>query len=752
LALNPTTGAINLSASNSGTYSVTYTFSNGNCTNQFSTQVTIIDLPIVSFTGVLPAVCVQASPFTVTGGNPLGGVYRGPGIKGDSMNPQLAGIGTHVIEYTFTNPKGCAAMATNTITITSVTGGTTTLLFSEVCISANPFTLVAGSTVPTGGQFSGAGVNANKFDPKQAGVGIHIITYITNAFAGCSVQYSGTVQVNPKPSLQVTSLNKICEGNQVLINPIASGELFWSDSTGTLNRFTSSGLTFKPTRSISYLITCRDGKGCTNTQPVSIQVDPVPDAGFSYGSTSFCSGGNATVLMAGLSGGSFSANTGVAINAATGQINLANTQPGNHTITYSVTNTAGCKSVSQQTITVKPVPVLSLSNLILCSGSTQAITFTGAPLGSNWTSNNPTIATIDASGVVQAFQSGQTLLRFTNSEGCTSNVAVTVKDLPRLSGKQLVCKLDSVQVIANSTNAGLANFISQTPGIASVNSRGIVRGNRAGTAIIEFRDNDGCAATHILKVDSVPERQPAPALTCEPGTIRLDQPMISTYGSSGYTYTYWKDSTQTSMLNNPLRISQSGIYFVQVKNANGCATENPVKVKVAVAKAIIARRLDTVRTQNNVPVQLKARTIGTEFSWSPSAGLNSPFIREPWFSYLKNMEYQVTLRTDSGCLVTDTVFVKAVDANIFVPSAFTPNTDGKNDKFAPVCYSIARLNFFSVFNRWGELLFTTNTIGKGWDGTSKGAASDAGTYVWMLEAVGMDGQVFRQKGTVVLIR
>jgi gliding motility-associated-like protein len=353
---------------------------------------------------------------------------------------------------------------------------------------------------------------------------------------------------------------------------------------------------------------------------------------------------------------------------------------------------------------------------------------------------------------VQAFQSGQTLLRFTNSEGCTSNVAVTVKDLPRLSGKQLVCKLDSVQVIANSTNAGLANFISQTPGIASVNSRGIVRGNRAGTAIIEFRDNDGCAATHILKVDSVPERQPAPALTCEPGTIRLDQPMISTYGSSGYTYTYWKDSTQTSMLNNPLRISQSGIYFVQVKNANGCATENPVKVKVAVAKAIIARRLDTVRTQNNVPVQLKARTIGTEFSWSPSAGLNSPFIREPWFSYLKNMEYQVTLRTDSGCLVTDTVFVKAVDANIFVPSAFTPNTDGKNDKFAPVCYSIARLNFFSVFNRWGELLFTTNTIGKGWDGTSKGTAADAGTYVWMLEAVGMDGQVFRQKGTVVLIR
>jgi gliding motility-associated-like protein len=752
LVLNSITGAIDLSASNAGTYSVTYTFSNGSCSNQLTTLVTIIDLPIVSFTGNLPAACIQAAPFTVTGGNPLGGVYRGVGIKGDIINPQLAGLGKHVIEYTYTNPKGCAAMATNTITITSVTGGNTTLQFPEVCVGSNPFTLVTGSTVPAGGQFSGAGVNTNIFDPQQAGIGNNIITYVTNAVSGCSVEYSGTIQVNPKPTLQVASLKKVCEGNQVVISPIASGELFWSDSTGTLNRFASNGLTFKPKRSISYLITCRDGKGCTNSQPVFIQVDPVPDASFSYGSTNFCSGGNATVLMAGLSGGNFSADLGVSINTTNGQIDLSNTQPGNHTITYSVTNTAGCRSVSQQTITVKPVPVLSLSNLILCSGSVQAITFTGSSVGSSFNSNNPAIAAIDASGVVQGLQAGQALVRFTNNDGCTSNVAVTVKDLPRLSGKQLVCKLDSIQVSTNATLGDIAKFVSQTPGIASVNTRGIVRGNRAGTAIIEFRDNNGCSATHILKVDSVPQRQPAPTFTCEPGTIRLDQPMISAYGSSGYTFTYWKDSAQTAMINNPMRIAQSGNYFVQVNNANACRAEKPVKVKVAVAKAIIARRLDTVRTQNNVPVQLKARMIGTEFSWTPSTGLNSPFIREPWFSHMKNMEYQVSMRTDSGCLVTDTVFVKAVDANIFVPSAFTPNTDGKNDKFAPVCYSIARLNFFSVFNRWGELIFTTNTIGKGWDGTNKGAAAEAGTYVWMLEAVGLDGQVFRQKGTVVLIR
>jgi gliding motility-associated-like protein len=70
----------------------------------------------------------------------------------------------------------------------------------------------------------------------------------------------------------------------------------------------------------------------------------------------------------------------------------------------------------------------------------------------------------------------------------------------------------------------------------------------------------------------------------------------------------------------------------------------------------------------------------------------------------------------------------------------------------PVCFSIQRLSYFTIFNRWGEVVFTTNAIGKGWDGIAKGSPADPGTYVWMLEAIGLDGQVFRQKGTVVLIR
>ncbi|MBU3743913.1 MAG: gliding motility-associated C-terminal domain-containing protein, partial [Sediminibacterium sp.] len=745
-------GEIDLSNSTPGSYTVTYAFNNGVCGDVTKTQVVIYDLPVVSFNGVLPTVCVQATPFTLTIGNPAGGVYRGLGIKGDSMYPISAGVGTHIVEYTYTNPKGCAATITTSITITPFVAGNTPLSFPEVCVNANSFTLMVSSGIPVGGQFNGKGVNGTIFDPQQAGVGKHIIQYITPAVSGCAAIYSGTIQVNPKPDIQVNAVNKVCEGTAVIINPIANGTLFWADSSGKLNQLSSS-LIIKATRNTTYFITCRDGKGCTNTQPVAIEVDPVPDAKFSFNSNTFCGTGSVTALIGGMSGGTFSANPGLQIDSVSGKIDLQNSIPGSYQIIYQVNNTTGCSAAYQQSITVDPVPQLSIAKLSMCIGTVQAISATGMAIGGAWNSSNTLIAEVDNKGLVKGNMPGQTLIRYTNVQGCSSGLAVIVKELPRLSGKPIVCKKDSIQIFTNAGALGnTTQFISQAPSIATVDARGVVKGERSGIATIEFRDAIGCVATHIVQVDSVPVRSLAPALACEPATIRLDQTMLAAYGNTGYTYTYWKDSTGKNLLNNPLRVAESGSYFIHVQNANGCKSEKPARVEVAIARAIAAKRLDTIKTQNNVPVQLNARTIGKEYRWTPSVGLNSSTIRDPWFSYLKNMEYQVSFRTDSGCLVTDTVFVKAVDANIYVPSAFTPNADGKNDKFAPVCYSISRINFFSVFNRWGELVYTTNAIGKGWDGTFKSGPAEPGTYVWMVEAVGMDGQVYRQKGTVVLIR
>jgi len=90
--------------------------------------------------------------------------------------------------------------------------------------------------------------------------------------------------------------------------------------------------------------------------------------------------------------------------------------------------------------------------------------------------------------------------------------------------------------------------------------------------------------------------------------------------------------------------------------------------------------------------------------------------------------------------------------DIYVPNAFTPNGDGRNDKFYPVPVGIKALNYFRVFNRWGQLVFSTNQLNEGWDGTLGGLKQGNGTFVWMAEAITKDNKIITKKGTVTLIR
>jgi gliding motility-associated-like protein len=89
---------------------------------------------------------------------------------------------------------------------------------------------------------------------------------------------------------------------------------------------------------------------------------------------------------------------------------------------------------------------------------------------------------------------------------------------------------------------------------------------------------------------------------------------------------------------------------------------------------------------------------------------------------------------------------------IYVPTAFTPNGDGKNDRFTPQPVGIKSYNYFRVFNRWGQIIFSSKQLHHGWDGTINGATQPAGTYVWMIEGVTTDNKLISKKGTVTLIR
>ena len=88
---------------------------------------------------------------------------------------------------------------------------------------------------------------------------------------------------------------------------------------------------------------------------------------------------------------------------------------------------------------------------------------------------------------------------------------------------------------------------------------------------------------------------------------------------------------------------------------------------------------------------------------------------------------------------------------IFVPNAFTPNNDGKNDIVYVHGPNIKNLKFY-VYDQWGELLYTSLNLSNGWDGTYKGSKEAVGVYVYYVEAVMNDGKQITKKGTITLLR
>jgi gliding motility-associated-like protein len=156
------------------------------------------------------------------------------------------------------------------------------------------------------------------------------------------------------------------------------------------------------------------------------------------------------------------------------------------------------------------------------------------------------------------------------------------------------------------------------------------------------------------------------------------------------------------------------------------------------------------------PLQLNASG-GVRVVWTPASFLNNPAIYNPVavFNQLsEGIRFQLVAYNEAGCSDTAYLRVKVFDKSNFVymPTGFTPNADGLNDVLRPTLAGVQRLEDFSIYNRYGQLVFRTQTPGKGWDGKMNAIAQMPGTYVWMVSVVTYDNQRLTTKGTTTLVR
>jgi gliding motility-associated-like protein len=245
---------------------------------------------------------------------------------------------------------------------------------------------------------------------------------------------------------------------------------------------------------------------------------------------------------------------------------------------------------------------------------------------------------------------------------------------------------------------------------------------------------------------------------CSPFVLNLED--VSNYnGSLGNLYRWYVEGVMIDTTPDPqLSLSIAGSYDValSVTDRNGCSDDTTVKDLLTVHPVPVAGFLlsDSVVSEYDAVITFSdASSCGDWMQWDFGDGSIS-FESSVSHTYLYPGTYPVTqyVKTDFECADTlsRSVLVEA-EPSIYLPSAFTPNGDGRNDVFKAEGRQVDDFRLY-VFNRWGSLIFYSADIDNGWDGTFDGSYSQQDVYDYLVEYSTSREKNQRKTGKVMLLR
>ncbi len=431
--------------------------------------------------------------------------------------------------------------------------------------------------------------------------------------------------------------------------------------------------------------------------------------------------------------------------------------PGPKDVTFIVTNSKGCIDTVQQTINVldKPIIDMAFRDTLICRN--DAVQLNASGIGTfSWTPNNnitnpntptPTVTPTTTTWYVATL----------SDNGCSNKDSVRVRVVDfvtlRAINDTTICQGDAIQL--NATSDGLS--FSWTP-VANLNNPSIINPIAITSNTTTYSVTatiGGCNATDQVVVTTVPypiARAGNDPTICYNTSAQLNASIVG----SSFNWSpaaYLNNPNVLNPVSTPPRTTQ---YVLSVYDTQGCPKPGRDTVTVIVNPRVRANAgRDTIVIVNQ-PLQFNG-TGGVNYVWSPATGLSSTTIANPVGIYGANIDsvrYKLVVTDAIGCAdsawVTVRVFKTA--ASIFVPTAFTPNNDGLNDNIYPISVGMKQINYFRIYNRWGQLVFSGAADRVGWDGKISGTPQASGVYVWVVSAVDFTGQPYFQKGTVTLIR
>lgn len=650
-------------------------------------------------------------------------------------------------------------------TFSTVCQGTQTI-FSSTSVASGGETIVAWEwDLDADGQFddaSGTVVSHLFGSDGTFQVGIRITTDL-----GSVVVAYKLVNVNPVPVADFSAPD-VCKGaNTVLTSTssVSSGSVvFWEwdlDNDGQYDDATGSVLVHNFGNDGGYVVGLRvtSDLGCQATTTATVVVDPQPSVNFS--AANFCLGDQTQfTAIAGVGGGLVTSyawelnGNGLFDDANGPTASIQFISDGNYLIGLKVVSDQGCVADTFKVVTIAPYPYINFSFNTACEDeAVQFNNFTGNVVGTisyQWTFG--TFGSSIQQAPAFTFQNSGTFpvtLTGTTSFGCAASLTqnVTVRPAPTADFTFTEVCLGYQTEFGNTStpNGGsiqsfLWDFADANVSVATNPIHFYIASGTYNVRLIAY-STDGCRDTVVKPVRVW--ALPVPVITangptefCDGGVVGLD---VNPEGVSRL----WNTGEQTK----GILVFTSGLYTVAVIDQNGCRGEDSFGVTVYPLPVITVSNDTTISLGEDAPLWANG---ASSYVWTPETFLDNANSSMPTSSPTSTISYTVTGQDGNGCVSSADVTVAVlVDYNLRPVNLFTPNADGTNERFF-----IRNIDEYpdcrvTVFNRYGNQVFSAKPYLNDWTGTKNNSPLPEGTYYYIIDC---EGRPDRFDGPVTILR
>ena len=564
---------------------------------------------------------------------------------------------------------------------------------------------------------------------------------------GCVDTGSVLITVNPLP-VAVISVTKdtLCFGESTQLSASGGTNYKWTPALGLSDPDIANPVA-SPPYTINYSLTVLDQNACSSDTTLLIVVNPLPST-YAGEDTAICWDDTIQLFATGADSFIWQGTRFVTCNDCPDPVIAPDVSTA-----YIVTgyNQYNCTLTDTVQVIVNPEPdAIQLSpDTIICAGDSARLRVSGGAYY-QWVTN-PDLSCLSCDNPVAspAVSTVYTVQGFTD-KGCYRfyNVRVDVRPLPvvTITPDTGVCLALSLGLEASG---GLNYLWWPDMEISNANiPNPVITPTQSRYYHVEVSDELGCFTRDSVYVEVYIPMDP----NARPDTIICEYQDLVLHAENGVSYN-WSPAgplDDPTIADPSLIPSQTQTFVVEIVDSNGCYNSDTILVEVKPSPVIGA--------SDDIYIYFGSKTTLTvegaaRYEWSPRIAIvdsgNNFITVQPEDTVL----YYVTGFNEFNCFTIDSVLVIPVPyLELYIPNAFTPNGDGKNDWFSIGANDLFELLHLKVFDRWGNLVFSTNDPMQGWDGSMGGRPMPMGTYIYILEVRDQVGNLSQRQGNFILIR